>query len=453
MSVKAVVPKGTRDHFSEAIEKRNYIFSTIRNTFKTYGFKPIETPSFENLSTLTGKYGEEGDRLIFKILNSGDKLGKADTEALAEGNLPKFANSLSAKALRYDLTVPFARFVVQHRGELSFPFKRYQIQPVWRADRPAKGRYQEFYQCDCDVIGSESLWYEVEFVQIYDTALSTLGLKDFSIKLNNRKILTGIAEKIGALDMVVPITVALDKLDKIGEDKVQEEWKTKGLSDEQVDGLTPLFQLGTNPTENIAFLKDYLKDSETGLKGIKELEFIFKQTEALGLKNGTLDFDVTLARGLDYYTGAIFEVKSNEVEMGSIGGGGRYNDLTGAFGLRDMPGVGISFGAERIYDVLTELNNFPEELNKGLDFCFVNFGNQEVEFALPTIQKLRAAGKVVDLYPEAVKMKKQMKYANDKHATHADIVGDQEMENGTFMVKNMLTGEQQTLSSDQLLEL
>ena len=378
MAQKPRISKGTRDFSPEQVAKRNYIFSTIKSSFEKFGFQPIETPSFELSETLLGKYGEEGDRLIFKILNSGEKVKRADLEALEQNNLARFSNSLSEKALRYDLTVPFARYVVQHQNEIEFPFKRYQIQPVWKADRPQKGRFQEFYQCDADVVGSDSLWQEVEFIQLYDTVFSDLKLGGVTININNRKILSGIAEVIGAKDKLIDFTVALDKLDKIGEEKVKEEMLGKGISQDGITKLQPLFNLSGNFESQINDLKSILKSSETGLKGIEELEFINKAITSLSLKTASLRLDVTLARGLNYYTGAIFEVSAPEgIEMGSIGGGGRYDDLTGVFGLKGVSGVGISFGLDRIYLVLEELNLFPKTVNVNTEVLFINFGEQE----------------------------------------------------------------------------
>ena len=377
MAQKPSIPKGTRDFLPAEVAKRSYIFDTIKKSFQTYGFAPIETPSFELSSTLLGKYGEEGDRLIFKILNSGDKVKKADLSALEEGNLARFSNSLAEKALRYDLTVPFARFVVQHQNDLSFPFKRYQIQPVWRADRPQHGRYQEFYQCDADVVGSDSLIYEVDFVLLFDEILSNLKIPDFTVKINNRKILSGIAEVSGAADKIISITVAIDKLDKIGIDGVLKELREKGLSENSIGKITPLFAITGDTKSRLAQMETFLGSSEIGLKGIEELKYVFDTVENLGVKNAKIEFDVTLARGLNYYTGAIFEVKANGVNMGSICGGGRYDDLTGIFGMNDMSGVGISFGADRIYDVLTELNLFPTTVDNRLELMFINFGQKE----------------------------------------------------------------------------
>jgi histidyl-tRNA synthetase len=451
MAQKPAIPKGTRDFLPVHVARRNYIFSTIQNVFKKYGFSPIETPSFELSSTLLGKYGEEGDRLIFRILNSGEKMKKADLQALEEDNLPRFANSLAEKALRYDLTVPFARFVVQHQNELTFPFKRYQIQPVWRADRPQHGRYQEFYQCDADVVGSDSLIYEVDFVQLFDEVLFALQIPDFTIKINNRKILSGIAEITGEHDKLIDITVAIDKLDKIGEDGVIKELSEKGVSDKAIKAIQPLLSLQGNNEELLAFMTDFLSTSEIGTKGIQELQFVFEKVQLLGLKRAKLEFDVTLARGLNYYTGAIFEVKANGVKMGSICGGGRYDDLTGLFGMNGLSGVGISFGADRIYDVLTELDLFPKEVDKGLEVLFVNFGEKEVDVALQLIKQLRAGGISSELYPDNAKLKKQFKYADDKGVSFTVIIGESELLAGNVVLKNMATGEQQELSNESLI--
>jgi len=451
MAQKPAIPKGTRDFLPVHVARRNYIFSTIQNVFKNYGFSPIETPSFELSSTLLGKYGEEGDRLIFRILNSGEKMKKADLQALEEDNLPRFANSLAEKALRYDLTVPFARFVVQHQNELTFPFKRYQIQPVWRADRPQHGRYQEFYQCDADVVGSDSLIYEVDFVQLFDEVLFALQIPDFTIKINNRKILSGIAEITGEHDKLIDITVAIDKLDKIGEEGVIKEMSEKGVSENAIKAIQPLLSLQGNNEELLAFMTDFLSTSEIGTKGIQELQFVFEKVQLLGLKRAKLEFDVTLARGLNYYTGAIFEVKANGVKMGSICGGGRYDDLTGLFGMNGLSGVGISFGADRIYDVLTELDLFPKEVDKGLEVLFVNFGEKEADVALQLIKQLRAAGISSELYPDNAKLKKQFKYADDKNVAFTAIIGESELLAGNVVLKNMATGEQQELSNESLI--
>lgn len=451
MAQKPAIPKGTRDFLPQEVAKRTYIFDTIRDSFKRYGFAPIETPSFELSSTLLGKYGEEGDRLIFKILNSGEKVKKADLNALEEGNLARFSNSIAEKALRYDLTVPFARFVVQHQNELSFPFKRYQIQPVWRADRPQHGRYQEFYQCDADVVGSDSLLYEVDFVLLFDEVLTNLNIPDFTIKLNNRKILSGIAEVCGESDKIVNITVAIDKLDKVGKDGVIKELEQKGVSSDAISKIDPLFDISGNTAERLAQMKEYLSSSEIGLKGIEELEFILNRVEKLGLQRAELEFDVTLARGLNYYTGAIFEVKANGVKMGSICGGGRYDDLTGVFGMQDMSGVGISFGADRIYDVITELELFPPSVDATLDVLFINFGEKEQDYVLPLIKDIRANDISCEIYPSDAKMKKQMKYANDTQVKFVALVGEQEMAQELIQLKDMKTGEQEELSLEELI--
>lgn len=448
MAEKPSIPKGTRDFLPYQVQRRNYIFDTIKNIFEKYGFAPIETPSFELSSTLMGKYGEEGDRLIFRILNSGEKVKKADLNALKENNLPRFANSLSEKALRYDLTVPFARFVVQHQNDLTFPFKRYQIQPVWRADRPQKGRYQEFFQCDADVVGNDSLLFEVDFIQIFDEVLTNLNIPDFSIKLNNRKILSGIAEVTGENDKIVTMTVAIDKLDKIGQEGVEKELREKGISDKAIEMIRPLFELKGNNEEMIGFMRSFLEKSEIGTQGVNELVEVLEKTALLGLERAKLEFDVTLARGLNYYTGAIFEVKANGVKMGSICGGGRYDDLTGLFGMNGLSGVGISFGADRIYDVLTELELFPEDISNTLDVLFVNFGEREATHCLPIAKKLRDHGVNVELYPSNAKLKKQFKYADDRNVEYTAIVGESEATNNTITLKNMKSGEQEEMPLD-----
>ena len=452
MAQKPSIPKGTRDFNPEQVTKRNYIFNTIRSAFETFGFQPIETPSFENSDTLMGKYGEEGDRLIFKILNSGDYLAKADTDAYTEKDSNKLTSTISEKALRYDLTVPFARYVVQHQNEIEFPFKRYQIQPVWRADRPQKGRFREFYQCDADVVGSASLWQEVEFVQLYDTVFSALKLEGVVIKINNRKILSGIAEVIGASDKLIDFTVALDKLDKIGEEKVKEEMLSKGISEAGISKLQPLFTLSGSFESQIESLKSILLSSLEGKKGIEELAFINSAISELGLTTATLQLDVTLARGLNYYTGAIFEVSAPKtVQMGSIGGGGRYDDLTGIFGLNNVSGVGISFGLDRIYLVLEELGLFPEAVNKNVEVLFINFGDKEALFSLKAIKQLRLKGINTELYPEAEKMKKQMNHANKRNIPFVVLVGEEEVKSNSFTLKNMISGEQFKLSLQELV--
>lgn len=452
MAQKPSIPKGTRDFLPIEVARRNYIFDTIKRSFKKYGFAPIETPSFELSTTLMGKYGEEGDRLIFRILNSGEKMKKADLDALAQDNLPRFANSLAEKALRYDLTVPFARFVVQHQNDLAFPFKRYQIQPVWRADRPQHGRYQEFYQCDADVVGSDSLVYEIDFVLLFDEVLSDLKLPGFTVKINNRKILSGIAEVSGESDKLIDITVAIDKLDKIGEDGVVKELREKGVSEVAIQKISPLFSFAGSNAEKLIKMTDFLSQSEIGMKGIEELKFVLDQVENLGLRKAELEFDITLARGLNYYTGAIFEVKVHDVKMGSICGGGRYDDLTGLFGMKGMSGVGISFGADRIYDVLTELNLFPKETDQGLTLMFVNFGEKEQAHCLKLVKTVRDAGIDCELYPSSAKMQKQMKYANDRGVQFVALVGDNEIQNQTIQLKNMETGEQVPVSVHELIE-
>ncbi len=451
MSQKPAIPKGTRDFLPKEVARRTYIFETIKSSFKKYGFSPIETPSFELSTTLMGKYGEEGDRLIFRILNSGEKMRKADLEALEQDNLPRFANSLAEKALRYDLTVPFARFVVQHQNDLAFPFKRYQIQPVWRADRPQHGRYQEFFQCDADVVGSDSLIYEVDFVLLFDEVLANLKLPSFTIKMNNRKILSGIAEVSGETERLVDITVAIDKLDKIGEEGVVKELQEKGISATAIEKIRPLFSFSGTNEEKVAKMSDFLAQSEIGLKGIEELQFVFDQVNALGLVKAELEFDITLARGLNYYTGAIFEVKANGVKMGSICGGGRYDDLTGLFGMKGMSGVGISFGADRIYDVLTELELFPKETDQGLTLLFANFGQSEQSVCMKYVHKLRANGIDCEIYPTSSKMQKQMKYANDRNVSYVALVGENEMNAGLILLKDMVSGEQIEMNIDEVI--
>ena len=451
MSQKPAIPKGTRDFLPKEVARRTYIFETIKSSFKKYGFSPIETPSFELSTTLMGKYGEEGDRLIFRILNSGEKMRKADLEALEQDNLPRFANSLAEKALRYDLTVPFARFVVQHQNDLAFPFKRYQIQPVWRADRPQHGRYQEFFQCDADVVGSDSLVYEVDFVLLFDEVLANLKLPSFTIKMNNRKILSGIAEVSGETERLVDITVAIDKLDKIGEEGVVKELQEKGISATAIEKIRPLFSFSGTNEEKVAKMTDFLAQSEIGLKGIEELQFVFDQVNALGLVKAELEFDITLARGLNYYTGAIFEVKANGVKMGSICGGGRYDDLTGLFGMKGMSGVGISFGADRIYDVLTELELFPKETDQGLTLLFANFGQSEQSVCMRYVHKLRANGVDCEIYPTSSKMQKQMKYANDRSVSYVALVGENEMNAGLILLKDMVSGEQIEMNIDEVI--
>ena len=448
---KPSIPKGTRDFSPEEMAKRNYIFNTIRDVYHLYGFQQIETPAMENLSTLMGKYGEEGDKLLFKILNSGDCFSGISREELDDMNPAKFAAKACEKGLRYDLTVPFARFVVQHRNEISFPFKRYQIQPVWRADRPQKGRYREFYQCDGDVVGSDSLINEVELIQIMDEVFRRFGIR-VCIKMNNRKILAGIAEILGAADMIVDITVAIDKLDKIGIDNVNEELRSKGLSEEAIQKLQPVIMLSGSNSEKIDSLKQILANSEIGLKGIAELEFILNRIDKLTLRS-ELELDLTLARGLNYYTGAIFEVKALDVQIGSITGGGRYDNLTGVFGMDGVSGVGISFGADRIFDVLNQLDLYPKDALLTTQLLFVNFGEKEEAYLLPIIAKVRAAGIRTELYPESAKMKKQMGYADTKKIPFVAIVGETEMEEGKINLKNMITGEQKPATLEELIDL
>ena len=443
MAQKPSIPKGTRDFSPIEVAKRNFIMNTIKLQFEKFGFQPIETPSFENSDTLMGKYGEEGDRLIFKILNSGDYLNKADKDAYKNADSLKLTASISEKALRYDLTVPFARYVVQHQSEVEFPFKRYQIQPVWRADRPQKGRFREFFQCDADVVGSDSLWQEVEFVQLYDEVFKALNLNGVTIKINNRKVLSGFAEVIGEQDKLIDFTVALDKLDKIGEDGVKKEMLEKGISMEALERIQPIFGLKGNFGEKMNVLKEILSASEVGLKGIEELQFIQNVLEEMPLKSAILDLDVTLARGLNYYTGAIFEVAPPaNVKMGSIGGGGRYDDLTGIFGLKDMSGVGISFGLDRIYLVLDELNLFPTTVSANTKVLFINFGDKEALYGLKAVQKLREAGIAAEIYPDAAKMKKQMNYANRREIPFVVLAGDEEMNNSVYGLKDMVSGDQ-----------
>ena len=451
MSQKPAIPKGTRDFLPEDVLKRNFIFSTISGAFKRFGFQPIETPSFELSSTLMGKYGEEGDRLIFRILNSGEKMRKADLEALASDNLPRFANSLSEKALRYDLTVPFARFVVQHQHELSFPFKRYQIQPVWRADRPQHGRYQEFYQCDGDVVGSDSLRNEVELIQVIDQVLTSLKLPGFTIKLNNRKVLSGIAEVCNASEHLIHLTVALDKLDKIGEDGVINELMSKGFGESVIDSIKPLFQLKGTFEERISFLSAFLSQSEIGMKGLEELSYIQSKFKDHPLLKGHLELDVTLARGLNYYTGAIIEVKAHEVVMGSICGGGRYDDLTGLFGVKGLFGVGISFGADRIYDIMETLELFPSDLRSGPDLLFLNFSEIDADQCAIWANSVRDLGKVAEVYPSQAKLQKQLKYANEKGAKWVLFYGEEERQKGIVILKHMESGEQHSYPVDAWL--
>jgi histidyl-tRNA synthetase len=451
MASKPSIPKGTRDFSPTEVAKRNYIISVMRHHFEKYGYQPIETPSFENSDTLMGKYGEEGDRLIFKILNSGDYLDKVPSEQLQTVNYKQLTTKISEKALRYDLTVPFARYVVQHQSEIEFPFKRYQIQPVWRADRPQKGRFREFYQCDADVVGSTSLWQEVELVQLYDSVFAELGLDGVTIKINNRKVLSGIAKVIGASDKLIDFTVALDKLDKIGEDGVKKEMLEKGISEEAIQKVQPLFSFTGSIHEKLEKLAQLLSSSEEGKKGIAELQFICDNVIKLGLKKSILDLDVTLARGLNYYTGAIFEVAPPAtVAMGSIGGGGRYDDLTGIFGLKDMSGVGISFGLDRIYLVIEELNLFPETVTSTTKALFINYGEKEAFYAMKAIQKLRVANIKVELYPDNIKVGKQFMHADKRQIPFAVIVGETEMNENKYSLKNLVSGEQVLLDFEGL---
>ena len=451
MAQKPSIPKGTRDFSPVEMAKRNYIFNTIREIFHLFGYQQIETPSMENLSTLMGKYGDEGDKLLFKIQNSGDYFSGLTDEELLSRNAAKLASKFCEKGLRYDLTVPFARYVVMHRDEISFPFKRYQIQPVWRADRPQKGRYREFYQCDADVVGSNSLLNEVELVQMIDRVYGKFGIR-VSIKINNRKILTGIAEIIGEADKIVDITVAIDKLDKIGLDNVNAELASKGIPKEAIEKLQPIIMLSGSNEEKLETLKSVLSTSETGLKGVEESEFILKTVATLGVKS-EVELDLTLARGLNYYTGAIFEVKALDVQIGSISGGGRYDNLTGVFGMSGMSGVGISFGADRIYDVLNQLDLYPKEAVNATQLLFVNFGEKEAAYCLPVLSAARDAGIRAEIYPDSAKMKKQMSYANDKNIPFVAIVGENEMNEGKLTLKNMTTGEQSLLTPDELLAI
>ncbi|WP_418262281.1 histidine--tRNA ligase [Flavobacterium faecale] len=451
MASKPSIPKGTRDFSPAEVAKRQYIIQTIKTNFEKFGFQPIETPSFENSETLMGKYGEEGDRLIFKILNSGDYLSKANAAHLETKDSTKLTASISEKALRYDLTVPFARYVVQHQNEIEFPFKRYQIQPVWRADRPQKGRFREFFQCDADVVGSKSLWQEVELVQLYDAVFTDLGLSGATVKINNRKILSGIAEVIGASDKLIDFTVALDKLDKIGEDGVKKEMIEKGIAEEAIAKVQPLFNFTGTIAEKLEKLAFLLADSQEGMKGVEELRFICENVTQLGLSTAILDLDVTLARGLNYYTGAIFEVAAPKgVAMGSIGGGGRYDDLTGIFGLKNMSGVGISFGLDRIYLVVEELNLFPQTVTVSTKALFINYGEKEAFYAMNAIKQLRAAGVKVELYPDSAKVGKQFQHADKRNIPFAVIVGGDEMAQGKYALKNLVTGQQNLLDLEEL---
>ena len=449
MAQKPNIPKGTRDFSPMEMAKRNYIFNTIKDVYALYGFQQIETPAMETLGTLMGKYGEEGDKLLFKVLNSGDYLNKIDDQELLERNSLHLAARLCEKGLRYDLTVPFARYVVMHREELQLPFKRYQIQPVWRADRPQKGRYREFYQCDADVVGSDSLLNEVELMQIVDTVFTRFGVR-VQIKINNRKILTGIAEVIGAADKIVDITVAIDKLDKIGIDNVNQELRSDGLSDEQIEKLQPIISLAGTNEQKLAVIADVLKDSETGLKGVEETKFILDALKTSGLKN-EIQLDLTLARGLNYDTGAIFEVKALDVQIGSITGGGRYDNLTGIFGMPGLSGVGISFGADRIFDVLNQLDLYPKEAVNGTQLLFINFGAAETAYCLPVAAMARQSGIRTEVFPDAVKMKKQMSYANAKQIPFVALAGENEISQGKFTLKNMVSGEQRLLTPEELI--
>lgn len=450
MAQKPSIPKGTRDFGAIEMARRNYIFNTIREVYSLYGFRQIETPAMENLSTLMGKYGEEGDKLLFKILNSGDFRGKVTTEEFTEKSAAALASAFCEKGLRYDLTVPFARYVVQHREELQMPFKRYQIQPVWRADRPQKGRYREFYQCDADIVGSDSLLNEVELMQIVDEVFTRFGIR-VAIKINNRKILSGIAEVLGAADKIVDITVAIDKLDKIGTEKVNEELRAAGLSEEAVEKLQPILNLSGTNTEKLEVMRSVLAESEIGLKGIEEVAFVMNLLEEASLNN-VLELDLTLARGLNYYTGCIFEVKALDVEIGSITGGGRYDNLTGIFGLPGLSGVGISFGADRIYDVLTRLDLYPAATQSGARLLFLNFGEQEAAHCLRLAVATRRAGIATEVYPDAVKMKKQMSYANTLQVPFVALVGASEMEAQRISLKDMTTGEQTSLTLEEVIE-
>jgi histidine--tRNA ligase len=451
---KPSIPKGTRDFSPEEVRKRNYIVQKIQEAFQRYGFQPIETPSFERTETLMGKYGEEGDRLIFRILDAGDFLKEVPQEIFQEQNSQKMVSYISGKALRYDLTVPFARYVVQHQNEITFPFKRYQIQPVWRADRPQKGRYREFYQCDADVVGANGLWQEVEFVQLYDTVFSSLSLKGVTVKMNHRKILSGFAQMIEAPEKLVDFTVALDKLDKIGKEKVEEEMLQRGISAEAIAKIQPVFALKGSFQEKIIQLKELLSNSPIGLEGVADLEFIYQTVQELGLQAATLELDVTLARGLNYYTGTIFEVAPpREVALGSIGGGGRYDELTEIFGLRGMSGIGISFGLDRIYLVMSQMDLFPQFLEGGLEILCVNFGNQEALEAFKLVQQLRAKGYKAELYPESTKLKKQLAYADSRQVKYVILIGEEELSQGKAVLKNMQTGVQETYPIGQVQEM
>lgn len=456
--IKPSIPKGTRDFSDSEMVKRNHIFNTISDVFKKYGYREIQTPTMENLSTLSGKYGDEGDKLIFKVLNSGDFLSNVPAQELANQNSQFISTKICEKALRYDLTVPFARYVVMHRNEITFPFKRFQIQPVWRADRPQKGRYREFYQCDADVVGSDSLINEAEFVLIYHEALGRLGLKDFTVKINNRKILSGIAEIIGKAELIIDMTVAIDKLDKIGFEGVSRELIERGFTNSDIEKLKPIINLRGSNQEKLDSLRSVLASSETGLMGISEIETIFSYLDRLLIPKAmtigpilNLELDITLARGLNYYTGAIFEVKANEVAVGSIGGGGRYDDLTGMFGQSDLTGVGISFGADRIYDVLEELNLFPQSTSEGTKVLISNFDSAAENYALTLLQQLRNSGISAEIYPSSAKLKKQMSYADDKNIPFVILIGSEEMETGLLSLRNMKSGEQQKITAEQII--
>jgi histidyl-tRNA synthetase len=444
------IPKGTRDFAPDVMVRRNYIFSVIRRVFERFGYQPLETPSMENLETLTGKYGDEGDKLIFRILDSGDFLKDVSDETLATRNVPVIGKAIAEKALRYDLTVPFARFVVMHQNKIALPFKRYQIQPVWRADRPQKGRYREFYQCDADVVGSDSLVNEVELVQIFDDVLSELRVPSV-IKINNRKVLSGIAEYAGVADRMMEMTIAIDKLDKIGEDGVNKELRDRGFSDAAIGRINHVFSMKGSNDLKLVNLAGVMAYSKVGLKGIEELQYIFDYIDKIGLRDCTVELDLTLARGLNYYTGAIFEVKARDVQMGSICGGGRYDDLTGIFGLPGVSGVGISFGADRIYDVMTELNLFPEGTGGITQVLFANFGPEEELYCMKLLRTVRAAGIHAEIYPDNAKMKKQFKYADDKQIPWVAIAGADEMQKGAVSLKNMKSGEQQQVSIEELI--
>ena len=451
MAQKPSIPKGTRDFSPVETARRNYIFDTIREVFRLYGFMPIETPAMENLSTLMGKYGEEGDKLLFKILNSGDYLAKADRALIESGDTNRLAAQLCEKGLRYDLTVPFARFVVQHRNDLTMPFKRYQIQPVWRADRPQKGRYREFYQCDADVVGSDSLINEIELLQLVDEVFARLNIR-IAIKVNNRKVLAGIAEIIGFPDKIVDITVAIDKLDKIGIDNVNAELAERGLSAEAIERLQPILAIGGSIDERLGALSSLLAESETGLKGIEELKTVIEGAQSLGLR-AEVDLDVSLARGLNYYTGTIIEVKALDVTIGSITGGGRYDNLTGVFGMPGLSGVGISFGADRIYDVLSALNLFPDNTARSTEVMFANLGAAESAASMKALKAMRAAGIAAEIYPDETKMKKQMSWADSRSIPYVAIIGDSELAEGKMTLKNMTTGEQSLVDTDTAIDI